>query len=420
MSDSCHQVTKCRTCGQEDWQQVISFGELPLANNFLESASSYDDEPVYPLGIMSCRSCRLMSLTHAVDPELIFRFYTYVSPTSPSTLQQMKKIVARCGGTYGLVPDDLVVEIGSNTGTQLQMFLDAGTRVLGIDPAENIAAIANANGIETVTEFFSRTLAEQVAERHGKASVVLGRNVFAHIDNLADVADGVRCLLALDGVFAIETTYILDMLKRKDFDTIYHEHVSYFSVGTLVDFLGQHGLRVIDVERVSMHGGSILVYAGLADGPYQRQPAVDELIALEEREGVRSDDSYRNWARDVQQMSADLARLVRGLAADGKRVAGYGAPAKGSTLLSVCGLGPSEVEFVSDTTLFKQGKVLPGTHIPVRSPGYAKAHTPDYYLLLAWNYADEIMSKEREYVEAGGKFIIPHPHPSIVSPTFHA
>jgi novobiocin biosynthesis protein NovU/D-mycarose 3-C-methyltransferase len=413
--DSARKVANCRVCGQADWQDVLSFGPVPLAGGFLEPADTYDNEPFYPLGVISCRSCRLLSLTHVVAPELLFRVYAYTTSESTTMVRHMRQVVTTCRTRFSVPPDSLVVEIGSNTGTQLLEFRQAGMRVLGIDPALNIADIANQNGVETLPEFFSAATAKMVKERLGSAQLIVGRHVFAHIDELSEVADGVRQLLSPDGVFVIEVPYILDMLTRNEFDTIYHEHLSYFSVGTLVTFFQRHGLQVIDVERFSVHGGSILVFAGLEDGPLQRRQVVNDLIALEEQEGLRDDTRYYDFARCTRQISDQLTELVKGLVADGKSVAGYGAPAKGNTLLNVCGLGLGELRFCCDTTAFKQGKVLPGTHIPVRAPDYAKNHVPDYYLLLAWNYADEILSKERAFLENGGRFIVPNPKPSIVS-----
>jgi novobiocin biosynthesis protein NovU/D-mycarose 3-C-methyltransferase len=414
--NGARQVVECRVCGGCDWQDVVSFGPVPLADSFLDPAESYDDEPYYPLGVISCRSCRLMSLTHVVDPETLYRTYPYVTSESDTMARHMRFVAEVCRERFALAADSLVVEIGSNTGTQLKVFQEHGMRTVGVDPARNLAMVANAAGIETVPEFFTPATAAGIRARCGPARLVLGRHVFAHIDHLAGVAAGVRALLGPEGVFAVEVPHALELLRRREFDTIYHEHLSYFFVSTLVTLFEQHGLRVIDIERLSVHGGSLLVFVGRGDGVWPVRPILHELLAEEERSGIHGDEIYRGFADDVDRLSDELVTLVRRLVADGKRLAGYGAPAKGNTLLNVCRLGPRELEFCCDTTELKQGKVLPGTHIPVHSPDYAKTQAIDYYLLLAWNYSEEILRKETDFVAAGGRFILPVPRPTIVPP----
>ena len=408
-------VLQCRVCGESDWQEVVSFGPVPLANGFLEPADSYEDEPYYPLGVRSCRSCRLMSVTHVVDPETLYRTYPYVTSDSETMIRHMRYVARTCCKRFGLDKASLVVEIGSNTGAQLAEFRSFGPRVLGVDPARNIAMGANEDGVETLPEFFNAETAEFVAREYGSARMILGRHVFAHIDDLAEVISGVRTILAPDGVFAIEVPYLLDLLDKTAFDTIYHEHLSYFSVQALDTLFARHGLRLFDVERLHVHGGSILAFVGLSDGPWQVQSSVVELLALEDRTNVNKDTAYQLFAENIERVRVDLSALVRNLGAGGKCIAGYGASAKGNTILNVCGLGLDDIEFCIDTTQFKQARVLPGTHIPVHSPEYAKMHPPDYYLLLAWNYAEEIVRKEYSFLQNGGKFIKPIPTPSIVS-----
>ncbi|MEV4677481.1 MULTISPECIES: class I SAM-dependent methyltransferase [Actinomadura] len=414
-SDSARRVTECRVCGGSDWQEVVSFGPVPLANGYLDPADSYDGEPRFPLDVISCRSCRLMTLTHVVDPEVLYRDYSYVTSTSDTMGRHMRFVAELCRERWEMPAGSFVVEVGSNTGDQLMIFQDAGMRTLGVDPARSLAEVAAGRGVETLPEFFSADTAADIADRYGEARLILGRHVFAHIDDVAGIAAGVRRLLEPAGVFAIEVPYALDMLERTEFDTIYHEHLSYYAVGTLATLFERHGLRVIDIERISVHGGSILVFAGHADGPWQPRPAVKELIALEERQGLHDDAAYRAFAARTEGVVESLTALVRGLRLGGGRIAGYGAPAKGNTLLSVCGLGPGDLEYCIDTTDLKQGKVLPGSHIPVRPPEYAEEHPPTHFLLLAWNYAEEILRKERAFLEKGGKFIVMHPVPSIVS-----
>ncbi|MFD3331796.1 methyltransferase domain-containing protein [Streptomyces sp. NPDC058700] len=408
-------VTSCRVCGGSDWQDVVALGEVPLANAFLEPAASYEDEASYPLGVISCRSCRLMSVTHVVDPEVMYRTYSYVTSDSETITRHMEFVATTCRERARLAAGDLVVELGSNTGQQLAVFARDGSRVLGVDPARNLAAVAHERGIPTLPEFFTDATARAVRRSHGPARLILGRHVFAHIDDLAGVLAGVRALLAPDGVFAVEVPYGVDLLEKYAFDTIYHEHLSYFLLRTLDTLFTRHGLSLFDVERLPVHGGSLLVLVGRPEAGRAVTDEVGALMAAEEQAGLGSDAAYREFARGVRNVCEELPALVHRLRAEGKRIAGYGASAKGTTILNVCGLGSDEVAYCTDTTSLKQGKVLPGTHIPVRSPDHARSDPPDVYLMLAWNYADEILRKEADFLRAGGRFILPFPKPAVVS-----
>jgi novobiocin biosynthesis protein NovU/D-mycarose 3-C-methyltransferase len=415
-SESVREVTDCRVCGSTDWQPVADFGPMTLPGHFLQPGGDHADEPRFPLGVISCRSCRLMTLTHTVSPEVLYREYIYLSSDSDTITQHMRHVVQTFQDRFDVPAGSFVVELGSNTGTQLEVFRDAGMRVLGVDPARNIAAMANERGVETLPEFFNHTSAQMVAEKYGKAQIMLGRHCFAHINDLASVAAGVGALLDTAGVFAVEVPYILTMLERNEFDTIYHEHLSYFSVSTLSTLFERHGMRVVDVERLpQVHGGSMLVFVGLEDGPWAVRPVVKELLQLEQEFGLFDDETYRDFGEGIERTTQRLTSLVRGLVAKGKKVAAYGAPAKGTTMLNACGLNADDVVYASDTTPLKQGKLLPGSHIPVYSPEYAKENPPDYFLMLAWNYSEEIIRKERAFLENGGRFIVPIPYPSIVS-----
>jgi hypothetical protein len=415
VSESARQVGECRVCGKTDWQEVVSFGPMPLANGFAKPATSYDDEPYFPLTLVSCRSCRLLSLTLVVDPSVLYRDYSYVTSESRMIREHMRYVAEMSCERFEIPPGSLVVELGSNIGTQLMAYRDAGMKPLGVDPAENLAEIANAEGIQTLPDFFSRETARNIRDTYGEARLILGRHVFAHIDDVTDILEGARELLSPEGVFAIEVPYALDMLDKVEFDTIYHEHLSYFLVGTLRTLFERQGMRVLDVERLNVHGGSIMVFVGLADSPWPVSERITELLAIEESRGLKDDEAYQTFVDGVNRIRRELPEVVRALKAQGKTIAGYGASAKGNTILNVCGIGLDELDFCSDTTVQKQGKVLPGTHVPVCTPEYAKAHTPDYYLLLAWNYADEIIRNERAFLEAGGGFIVPIPHPRVVT-----
>jgi novobiocin biosynthesis protein NovU/D-mycarose 3-C-methyltransferase len=409
-------MDRCRVCGRDDWLEVISFGSTPLANGFLDPAAVAAAEPSYPVEVVVCRGCWLMSLRHVVDPEVLFRQYCYVSSASQTMRAHMSRIVDWCTAKAGLVAGDTVVEMGSNVGTQLKLFQDNGMRVVGVDPARNLGRIAEAAGVPTITDFFGPEVTGPIAREHSAAKLVLARQCVAHVDDLHQVMKGVDAVLAPDGTLAIEVPYLVDLLDQNQFDTIYHEHLSYLSVGTLDRLFRAHGLQVVDVERADVHGGSVVVFAartgsvGAAPGP-----AVAEILELERKRGLSDERTYLEFADRVRTVVAGIRELVRGLAADGQRIAGYGAPSKGTALLMACGLTPDEVRFCSDTTTLKHGKLLPGTHIPVWSPEQARANPPDCYLLLAWNYADEIIRNERAFLEQGGRFVIPIPQPRIVA-----
>jgi novobiocin biosynthesis protein NovU/D-mycarose 3-C-methyltransferase len=388
---------------------------MPLANAYPDPAPSYPGERRYPLNVIVCRDCWLVSLDHVVDPEILYRDYSYVSSDSATMTGHMRYIADACIRRFEIPAGSLVVELGSNVGTQLRFFAAAGMRVLGVDPARNLAQEANGKGIPTIPHFFSCELASELAKEHGHARLLIGRHVFAHVDDLAEVIAGARSLLdPWSGIFAIEVPYLLDMLAGNEFDTIYHEHLSYFSVGTLSRLFQRHDMRIVDVERLSVHGGSILVSAAPREGDWRARPAVAEFLAEEERAGLAGEARYRRFAAATREVQASLAGLVRRLAAEGKLIAGYGATAKSSVLLGACGLGADEIAYCTDTTPLKHGKVLPGTHIPIFPPAHAALYPPDCYLLLAWNYADEIIKNEHAYLASGGRIIVPFPEPAVV------
>lgn len=414
-NDIVRQVDACRVCGKREWLEVISFSPVELANGFLEQATHYPAEPKYPLDVVVCRNCWLMCLRHVVDPSVLFSHYVYVSQDSAGLNRHMRDIVDWTVGMLGLGPGDLVVELGSNIGSQLALFAEHGMRVVGVDPAQNLAKVANERGIETVADFFGPVVSGAIARDKGDASLVLGRQCFAHIDDVHNVLDGVDTVLAADGLLVIEVPYLIDLLEENQFDTIFHEHLSYYSLGTLSVLFQAHGLQVVDVRRAPVHGGSIVVFAARTAAGRRPEPVVAELLDLEERRGLRTERAYVELAERTLRVTTAVRDLVRDLGAQGKRVAGYGAPSKGCTLLQMCGMDAADLEFCSDTTPLKHGKVLPGTHIPVWSPEQAQADPPDYYLLLAWNYAEDIIRKEQAFLDRGGRFIVPIPEPRVVS-----
>jgi hypothetical protein len=408
-------VTSCRVCEGRTWVDVLSFGAMPLANRYVEPGEPPEAEPRFPLDVALCAGCGLLSLRQVVDPAVLYRHYVYISSES-ATIQSHTRWLARdVVDRFQLSPDSLVVEFGSNIGLQLEEFRSLGPRVLGVDPARNLAEIAETRGVPTLPEFFNGGTAKAIVAKVGRAHIVLGRHVFAHIDDLSGVFEGAETCLAPEGVMAIEVPYLVDMIDGNEFDTIYHEHLSYFSVGTLCRLFDRFGFRIFDVERVTVHGGSIIVFACRRGTSRPATPRLTALLAQEQRRGVYGAQYFTEFAARAHGIREGVRALVAEARSAGELVAGYGASAKGNTLLNFCTLGPEDIAFVTDTTAFKHGKLLPGTHIPVHPEIYARTRRPDCFVMLAWNYAKEIVAKERNYLEAGGRFIIPIPSPAVIS-----
>jgi len=339
----------------------------------------------------------------------MFRNYLYVSGTSdtiPAHFAAYAKDVAE-----RFVPKDgLVVEIGSNDGTLLRAFDRGAVRVLGVEPARNIAAMANAAGIPTLDEFFGEAIAGEIATKHGRASAIIGNNVVAHIDDLHGLMNGVTALLEGRGVFVAELPYLVDLLEKTAYDTIYHEHLSYFSVRSVEDLASRHGLRLVDVRRVGVHGGSIRVFISRDGEP---SPEVTKLLALEEKSGLRAGRPLGAFVEAVERQRQDLTRVLAEIRAS-RHIAGYGAPAKGNTLLNYCGIDRSVLDFIVDRSPLKHGLLTPGTHIPVEPPERLAVSDIRDTLLLAWNFAEEILRQQTAYRSRGGRFIVPIPTPIVV------
>jgi SAM-dependent methyltransferase len=313
---------------------------------------------------------------------------------------------------FKLGKNSLVVDIGSHDGTLLTAFSKHGPRVLGVEPASNIAKIAESKGIRTVNDFFGEKLADKILDRHGHADVILATNVLAHVDDLDDFLKGIKRLLSDDGVFIIEVPYLLNLLENREFDTIYHEHLSYFALHPLLRLFRKFGMEIVDVKQNAIHGGSIRVFAQKTGK--KQSPDIARLLSMERREGLDSFETYVKFSGAVAALREKLVELLKMLKSRGARISGYGASAKGNVLLNYCRIGPDMLEYVIDTTPFQQGLFTPGMHIPVSAGSRLREDPTDYTLLLAWNYADDILKKEKEYRQKGGKFIFPVPEPKVV------
>ncbi len=411
-------LQQCRSCGRGDLVPVLSLGRMPLANAFLRPEQLRQPEETYPLDLAFCPGCTLAQITETVPPERLFREYLYLSSFSDTALRNAALLAERMTAWRRLGAASLVVEIASNDGYLLQQYRHRGIPVLGIEPALNVARVAEARGVRTLSEFFGEALARQLSADGDQADVIHAHNVLAHVADLNGVVAGVRALLKSDGVAVVEVPYLKDLIDHVEFDTIYHEHLCYFSFTALDCLFRRHGLRLADVERIPVHGGSLRVlvqhHNDLTPANGRCSPSVRCLLEQEAAWGVHQAASYCDFVSKVSALRRDLHALLRELRAAGRRIAAYGASAKGSTLLNSLGIGRETLDFVVDRSTVKQGRYTPGSHLPIYAPDMLLEAQPDYVLLLSWNWADEILAQQAEYRRRGGRFIIPVPNVQVV------
>ena len=406
--------TDCRACGGTRLRKFVELGPQPLANAFPRSPDEFASEAKYSLDVYFCEQCSLVQILDVIDPEVLFRDYIYVTGTSDTIAAHNVKYAQAVVDRLRLGADDLVVEIASNDGSLLSCFQKHGVRTLGVEPATNIAEIARGRGIETVNRFFDRETAADVRDSYGNAKAVIGNNVFAHVDDSRGFLRGCRDLLADDGLVIIEAPYLREMIERLEYDTVYHEHLCYFSVTALRTLCESAGLSLVAVDRVPVHGGSIRMYAGRRERYPEHSPQALAMIDEERSLGLTTFARFEKFGADVQENRRAVRELLTSLVASGKRVAGYGAPAKGNTLLNYCGIGTDLLPYTVDKSALKVGRYTPGMHLPVKPTATLLEEQPDYVVILAWNFADEIMRQQSEYAARGGRFIIPIPSPRIV------
>jgi SAM-dependent methyltransferase len=405
----------CRSCGAGELTTVLDLGRVPLANALLSDPAA--EEPRYPLSVALCPRCTLLQLTESVPPEQLFSEYLYFSSFSDTMLKHAAAIAQRMIERSALGASSLAAEIASNDGYLLQHYQKRGVPVLGIEPAKNVAKVAvEERGIPTVVEFFGRELAPRLVAEHGRADVLHANNVLAHVPDLNGFVAGIAAFLRPDtGVAVIEVPYAKALIDHLEFDTIYHEHLSYFSLTALDALMRRHGLAITDVERIPIHGGSLRLFVRHAASASAPAPAVSALLAEEASWGVGSIAFYRGFADRVRTLGAELGALLERLELrEGKRIAAYGAAAKGSTLLNFFGIGRERIDFIADRSTYKQGRFMSGVRIPIRPPEALLEAQPDYCLLLTWNFAEEILEQQAEYRRRGGRFIIPIPEVRIV------
>jgi hypothetical protein len=404
----------CRVCHGSDLEPILSLGETPLANAFLRSPDEFADERRFPLELYWCRQCTLLQLIHVVDPEVMFRHYLYVTGTSTTIAAHNQRYADTLVTLLRWQPGDLAVEIASNDGSLLGCFRDRGIDVLGIEPARNLATRARAAGIDTVNEFFTPAVAEEIRAARGPARAVMANNVLAHVDEPVDFLRGCRTLLSDDGLVTIEVPHLAELIDRLEYDTVYHEHLSYFSLTSLLHLCERADLAAVRVDRVAVHGGSLRLY--LSRSAPEHGASVRALAAEERRAGLADLARYQQFAAAVRQSRDELVGMLGRLVGAGKRLAGYGAPAKGNTLLNYCGIDTRLLPYTVDRNPLKVGLFTPGMHIPVRDVAALEdgLDDPDYVLILAWNFAEEIMRQQHAYSRRGGRFIVPVPAPQMV------
>ena len=404
----------CRMCQSNELYKFLDLGFTPPADQFRRNDQMKEAEIYYPLDVYVCDCCGLIQLDHVVSPEVLYRNdYAYESSTTKTGHIHWFKFASSVVKRFNLTEKDLVVDIGSNVGVLLNAFKEKGTRIQGVDPAANIVMLANERGIDTICDFFNQESVDKIKSDKGEASVVTATNVFAHVNDLFTLMTNIKQLLKDTGYFIFEAPYFVNLINNIEYDTIYHEHLSYLSVKPLISFFNIFDMEIIDIEQVDIHGGSFRVYV-VKKNTYKVSKIVSKMLFKEEEMELYSHEELDNFSKKVQKNRKELTWLLHSLKNDGKSIAGVSAPAKGMTLLNYCRIGDDLIDFITEKSELKIGRNTPGTHIPIYADAQLIKEKPDYALLLAWNFADEIIKNLDQYRKNGGKFIIPIPMPKII------
>ena len=411
-----HSAGRCRLCGGGLEHTFVDLGMSPLCESYLAPGQLDAMEPYFPLHVLVCGTCFLVQLKEYVSPESIFREYAYFSSYSTTWVAHAKAYCEMIATRLGLGPGSLVVELASNDGYLLQHFLPLDVPVIGIEPAANVARVAIDNGIPTRVDFFGVELAKALVAEGKRADLIVGNNVLAQVPDLNDFVSGMVRLLAPEGVITLEFPHLERLMTENQFDTIYHEHFSYFSLITIESLAARHLLKLIDVEELSTHGGSLRVYLAHASSVRPTAPSVAALLAREQSHGFLNLATYASFAEQVKRTKRRLLSFLIGAKNAGKAICGYGAPGKGNTLLNYCGIGTDFLELTVDRNPYKHGRFTPGMHIPIHPVEAIDALEPDYILILPWNLKDEIVQQMRHVGDWGGRFIVPIPELAVIDP----
>lgn len=413
MSRHLTRRSTCRLCGNNRCELVVPMKASPIGDAYVTDKQRGDAQELFPLDLYLCRGCGHLQLLDVVDPALLFGEYTFATASSAGLVEHFRKYAAEAVGRFKPAPGALVVEIGSNDGSLLRFFKDHGLAVLGIDPAREMVRRACNAGIDSLADYFTSALARKIRADRGPASLMAANNVFAHVDDLRDVVKGVKELLAPDGVFIFEASYLVDTIEKLLFDTVYHEHLSYHSIAPLVSFFAGVGLELFDVVRIPSKGGSIRGFVQHQGGPHARADSVGELLALEKRMGLAEPDIFRKFSATLEERKRELHAVLGGARGEGKRIAGFGASVTVTTLLYHFELG-GYLDFLADDNREKSGLYSPGLHLPVLHSDALYERRPDMVVILAWQYADPIMKKHARFAEQGGRFVVPLPAVKIL------
>ena len=404
----------CRLCNSAEVSSVLKLASTPPANAFISKDKLNENQRKYPLELFFCEICNHVQLLDIVDPTELFENYVYVSGTSTVFVDHFSNYAKDIVKQYNPSSDNYVLDIGSNDGTFLRFFKNMGYRIIGVDPAKEISKKATEEGITTINDFFNLETARKIKNTYSEASIITANNVFAHCDDLQGMTQAVNMLLAPNGIFVFEVSYLVDVYNKTLFDTIYHEHLSYHSVIPLVSFFKNNNMELIDVKKINTHGGSIRCVVQKSSGHRKVNKSVQEFVQLEKSMSFDKKDKFINFSENISKKKRELNKFLHEIKSENKTIVGFGAPAKATTLMYEFGLDNDVLEFIVDDSPWKQELYSPGLHIPILSSSYIKTFKPDYLLILAWNFANSIIKKNQEYTQSGGKFIIPLPNLEVV------
>ena len=403
----------CRLCESKNLELVVPLVPTPVAEKYLTKEQLNQKEAICPLDLYMCSSCGHVQLLDIIDPKFLYSDYTYSSGNSSGLVQHFKEYADKIVNKYKPKKNSLVIDVGSNDGTLLYFFKNYRLKVLGVDPAKEIAEKATSKGIKTLPEFMNMELSQSIKKEHGLAKIITANNAFAHMDDLSGMLESIKALLSDDGIFVFEVSYLLDVIQKILLGTIFHEHHSYHSLKPLIKFMKRFNMEIIDVERVSIQGGSLIGVAQISGGTYKISSSVKKLIELEEREKLDKPETIKKFSKKMKKLKDELGNMLADYKNQGKTIAGFGAARSGTTLITQMGIGKL-LDFIVDDSPEKQGKFTPGDHILVRPTNAIYQKKPDYLFILAWIHAKKIMENNKRYIDEGGHFIICFPEIKII------